>query len=88
MVFSSFLILGNTCVNRYNCSRAVASGGGGAGAGGGSCPHGSIEPEKSSLWMDLFSLVSVILIVVTCNYLLFSWPRNKGTFVSNEDLGR
>ena len=27
----------------------------------------SVEPDKSSLWMDLFSLHSVIFIVVTCN---------------------
>ena len=43
---------------------------------GGSCPPEPIEPEKSSRCMDLFSLDSVILIVVTCNCLLFSWPRN------------
>ena len=40
---------------------------------GGSFPPGSVEPDKSSLWMDLFSLDSVILIVVTCkNCLPFS----------------
>ena len=50
--------------------RAVASGGGGGGGGakGTAVPPGSVEPDKSSLWMDLFSLDSVILIVVTCNY--------------------
>ena len=44
--------------------RAVASGG----AKGTAVPPGPVEPDKSSLWMDLFSLDSVILIVVTCNY--------------------
>ena len=39
---------------------------------GGSCRPGPIEPEKSSLWMDLLSLDSV----VTCNCLPFSWPSN------------
>ena len=39
-------------------------------------PPGPVEPDKSSLWMDLFSLASVILIVVTCNRVPFSWPRN------------
>ena len=34
------------------------------------------KPDKSSLWMDWFSLDSVILIVVTSNCLPFSWPRN------------
>ena len=30
-------------------------------------------PDKSSLWMDMFSFNSVILIVVTCNCLPFSY---------------
>ena len=38
-------------------SRAEVSGG-----RGGSCPSGAFEPDKSSLWTDLFSLDSVILI--------------------------
>ena len=33
-------------------------------------------PDKSSLWMDMFSLDSVILIVVTCNCLPFSYSRS------------
>ena len=37
---------------------------------------GPIEPDKSSLWMDLFSLDSVILIIVTCNCLPFSYWRS------------
>ena len=32
-------------------------------------PLGHVEPDTSSLWMDLFSLDSVILIMVTCNCL-------------------
>ena len=44
--------------------RAVASGG----AKGTAVPPGPVEPDKSSLWMDLLSLDWVILIVVTCNY--------------------
>ena len=33
-------------------------------------------PDKSSLWMDMFSLDSVILIVVTCNCL--PWYKGRG----------
>ena len=33
-------------------------------------------PDKSSLWMDMFSLDSVILIVVTCNCL--PWAEGGG----------
>ena len=51
-------------------------GGGGGGRGAAAPPLGSVETDKSSVWMDLFSLVSVILIVVTCNCLPFSRPRN------------
>ena len=47
-------------------------------------PPGPVEPDKSSLWIedfhyskDLFSLDSVILIVVTCSCLPFSWPGNR-----------
>ena len=46
---------------------------------GGSCPPsppGHVEPDTSSLWMDLFSLDSVILIMVTCNCLPFSYSRS------------
>ena len=53
--------------------RAVASGGGGGGARGAAAPLGPVELDTSSLWMDLFSLDSVILIIVTCNCLPFSY---------------
>ena len=39
-------------------------------------PPGPVEPETSSLWMDLFALDSVILIIVTCNCLPFSYSRS------------
>ena len=46
-------------------------GGGGRERGkGGSCPPpspGPVEPDKSSLWVDLFSSDSVILVIVTCS---------------------
>ena len=48
--------------------RAVASGG----ARGAAAPSpGLVEPGTSSLCMDLFSVDSVILIIVTCNCLPF-----------------
>ena len=63
------------------CVRAVELAGG---KGGQLPPPGPVEPDKSSLWIedfhyskDLFSLDSVILIVVTCSCLPFSWPRNR-----------
>ena len=56
-----------TCLTYF---RAVASGGGGK---AGSCPPRPVDPDTASLWMDLFSLDSVILIIVTCNCLPFSW---------------
>ena len=34
-------------------------------------PAGPVEPDILSLWMDLFSSDSVILIIVTCNCLPF-----------------
>ena len=47
-------------------------------------PPGPVEPDKSSLWIedfhyskDLFSLDSVVLIVVNCSCLPFSWPGNR-----------
>ena len=59
---------------------AVASGG----QGGKLPPPPPVDPDKSSLWIkdfhyskDLFSLDSVILIVVTCSRLPFSWPGNR-----------
>ena len=51
--------------------RAVASGG--VGKGGSYPPPQPVEPDKSSLWMNLFPLDSVILIVLTCNCLPFSY---------------
>ena len=46
-------------------------GGGGRGGGyGGRGPPpspGPVEPDKSSLWVDLFSSDSVILVIVTCS---------------------
>ena len=58
--------------------RAIASrgarGAGGGGGGGGAPPPpppppGPVKPDTSSLWMELFSLDSVILIIETCNLL-------------------
>ena len=43
--------------------------------GGGQLPPGTVEPDKSSLWMDLFPLDWVILIVVTCICFQFSRGR-------------
>ena len=40
-----------------------------------SFPREPVEPDTLSLWMDLFSLDSVILIIVTCNCLPFSYSR-------------
>ena len=45
------------------------------GGGGGQLPTGTVEPDKSSLWMDLFPLDWVILIVVTCICFQFSRGR-------------
>ena len=50
--------------------------------GGGCCPPGPVEADKSSPWMDLFSLDSVILIEVTCNCLPFSNWRHLYRLVS------
>ena len=55
---------------------------GGEGGGGkrAAVPCGPVEPDTSvdtsSLWMDLFSLDSVILIIVTYNCLPFSYSRS------------
>ena len=59
--------------------------------GGGELPPpspGPVEPDKSSLPMDLFSLHSVIWLVVTCTCMPFSWPRNNGwsTVCANSKL--
>ena len=56
--------------NRATPVRAVASGGT---RGGATPPPRPAEPDKSSLLIDLFSLGSVILIIVTCNCLPFSY---------------
>ena len=45
------------------------------GGGGGQLPPGTVEPDKSSLWMALLPLGSVILIVVTCICFQFSRGR-------------
>ena len=52
-------------------SRAVASGG----TRGAAAPPGPVEPDKSSLWMDLVSLYLVILVIATCNCSPFSYSR-------------
>ena len=39
-------------------------------------PPGAFEPDKASLWTDLSSLDSVILVIVTCNCLPFSCLRS------------
>ena len=39
-------------------------------------PTGPVELDTLSLWMDLFSLDSVILIIVTCNCFPFSYSRS------------
>ena len=72
VVLSSFLILGNTCKPlQLQQSRNKRGGGEGQGQGA-AAPIDQLSQKKSSLRMDLFSLVSVILTVVTCNCLLFS----------------
>ena len=57
--------------------RAVASGGVGVGKGGSCPPPRPVEPDTTSLWMDLFSLNSAILIIVTCNGL----PYSRSTYL-------
>ena len=52
--------------------KAIASGG----ASGAPAPPGPVEPDTSSLWMELFSLDSVIFIIVTCNCLPFPYSRS------------
>ena len=49
-------------------NRAVAS----RGARGAAALPGPVEPDTSILWMELFSLDSVIFIMVTCSCLPFS----------------
>ena len=49
--------------------RAPARGDGGAHGGPLPPPPWPVEQDTSSLWMGLFSLDSVILIIVTCNLL-------------------
>ena len=57
------------CLNQHK-DRAVAS----WGPRGAAAPPGPVEPDASSLWMDLFCLDSVILII--CNYLPFWYSRS------------
>ena len=49
--------------------------GGGGQGGGAAAPPGPVESDKSSRDGFVF-LDSDILILVTCNCLPFSWPRN------------
>ena len=46
------------------------------GGKGGSCPPGPVERDTSSPGMELLSLDSDILIIVTCNCLPFSGSRS------------
>ena len=48
------------------------------GAGGAAALPGPPEPDKLCLWMDLFSLDSVILIVVTWNIVCHFHGREIG----------
>ena len=94
--FFSFLLLlfslcyqlqrAETCTNCIN--RAVASeegrGRGGGGGKGAAALHGPVEPDKSSLLIDLFSLDSVILIIVTCNCLPFHYSRSIFRDISHD----
>ena len=85
-----------SCFISTNSIRAIASrggrggrggGGGGGGAGGAGPPPpppGPVEPDKSSLWSDLFSSDSVILIIVTCNHMTFSYPRSIFRDISHD----
>ena len=43
------------------------------GGGEAAASPGPVEPDTSSLWMDSFSLDSVVLIIETCNRLPFSY---------------
>ena len=49
---------------------------GGGGGKGAAAPPGPVLPDKISIWLDLFSLVTVIFVIVTCNKCLpFSYLR-------------
>ena len=54
------------CKNVLIKARAVGRGGGGVGGGvrGGSCPHWTVEPDKSSLWKDLFDCSDLQLFAI------------------------
>ena len=60
-------------------TRAVAGGGGGGGRGALYPPHapGRVEPDVSSLWMDLFSLDSVIFVVDFSDTYLMTNAENS-----------
>ena len=59
-------------MNYFRLVRAVASGNKGA-----SCPPaGLVDPDTSSLWLDLLSLDSVILIIATCSVCYFHQSRS------------
>ena len=51
---------------------------GGGGGNGAAAPPGPVKPDtfNLSLWMDLLSLDSVALIIVTCNCLPFSYSMS------------
>ena len=51
--------------------------GGGGGGNGGSCPPLHLLSQiHLSLWVDLLSLGSVVLIIVTCNCFPFSYSMS------------
>ena len=52
-------------------------GGGGGGRGGTLPPPGRVEPDISSLWMDLFSLDSVIFVVDFSDTYLMTNAENS-----------
>ena len=84
MIGNDFLVFGQAMIYRYSSTshmrppkmqrvsgcllKQSCSWRGGGGGKGSSCCWDTL-----SLWMDLFSLDSVILIIVTCNCLTFSY---------------
>ena len=72
---SSIIMVHWNSLEKHYVIRAVASGE----ARGAAAPLGPVEIDTSSLWMELSSLesvISVILIIVTCNCLPFSYSRS------------
>ena len=55
-------------------------GGGGGGARGAAALLGPVELDTSSLWMDFFSLDSVILIKLTGNIVVCHFPYATSIF--------